>query len=126
MANRAPALDAKVFSIADLKFEANKSLQPAYRDFYNGGAMELITYDCSKGCFHYSDELRLRDNEDAYNKFKIRPRVLRDVSNVDTSSTIFGRKVGLDVARNCNAHFSGRASVWLQPHSNAKARSSRW
>lgn len=32
----------------------------------------------------------LRDNEAAFARYKIRPRVLRNVSEVDTSTTIFG------------------------------------
>jgi len=44
MANRAPALDDKVFSISDLVLEGNKKLPKSYRDFYNEGAMDMITY----------------------------------------------------------------------------------
>ena len=44
MANRAPALDDKVFSISDLVVEGNKRLPKSYRDFYNEGAMDMITY----------------------------------------------------------------------------------
>jgi hypothetical protein len=40
----------------------------------------------------------LRDNEAAYDKFKIRQRVLVDVAEVDTSITIFGEKVSLPFA----------------------------
>lgn len=36
---------------------------------------------------------RLRDNQSAYDRYKIRPRVLRNVSNLDTSTEIFGQKV---------------------------------
>lgn len=43
MANRAPALDQNVFSISDLKHEGSKRLPKSYRDFYNEGAMDLIT-----------------------------------------------------------------------------------
>ncbi|KAF5512943.1 Oxidase FUB9 [Colletotrichum aenigma] len=37
--------------------------------------------------------ITVRDNEEAYNRHKIRPRVLRDVSNIDTTTTIFGAKI---------------------------------
>uniref|UniRef100_L2FS58 Fmn-dependent dehydrogenase family protein n=1 Tax=Colletotrichum fructicola (strain Nara gc5) TaxID=1213859 RepID=L2FS58_COLFN len=80
MANRGKTLDEKVFSIKDLKEEASKKLPRAYKEFFNEGAMDMIT---------------VQDNEDAYNRYKIRPRVLRDVSNIDTSTTIFGVKVAL-------------------------------
>lgn len=47
-------------------------------DYYNEGAMDLIT---------------LRDNEAAYDRYKILPRVLVNVANVDTSTDILGTKV---------------------------------
>lgn len=37
----------------------------------------------------------LNDNVSSYDKFKIRPRVFRDVSKVDMSTSMFGQKVGL-------------------------------
>lgn len=49
-------------------------------DYYNEGAMDLIT---------------LRDNEAAYDRYKILPRVLVNVANVDTSTDILGTKVTL-------------------------------
>lgn len=36
---------------------------------------------------------RLRENESAYNRYMIRPRVLRNLSTLDTSTTIVGCKV---------------------------------
>ena len=39
------------------------------------------------------DMITLRENEEAYNRYCILPRVLRNVSNLDTSTTIFGQKV---------------------------------
>lgn len=47
-------------------------------DYYNEGAMDLIT---------------LRDNEAAYDRYKILPRILVNVANVDTSTEILGTKV---------------------------------
>jgi len=35
----------------------------------------------------------LRDNEEAFNRYKIMPRILVNVDNIDTSSSIFGQKV---------------------------------
>jgi hypothetical protein len=46
MANRAVAHDDLVFSIADLKREGSQRLEPAHRDYYNDGAMDMITYGC--------------------------------------------------------------------------------
>jgi (S)-2-hydroxy-acid oxidase len=44
MANRASNLDPLVFSIQDLEKEGTKRLPKQYRDFYNGGAMDMITF----------------------------------------------------------------------------------
>jgi hypothetical protein len=35
----------------------------------------------------------LFENEKAFDKFKIRPRILTDVSTIDTSITLFGQDV---------------------------------
>ncbi len=40
-----------------------------------------------------ADELTLQRNRDAYNEVLLRPRVLVDVSQIDTSLTLFGRKL---------------------------------
>lgn len=37
--------------------------------------------------------LRLQDNEDAYRRYKIRPRILVNVDKLDTSTQIFGQTV---------------------------------
>lgn len=36
---------------------------------------------------------RLKDNEDAFNRYKIRPRVMKNVSVIDTTAEIFGVNV---------------------------------
>lgn len=38
---------------------------------------------------------RLHDNVAAYDRYKIRPRILRDVSRIDTTTTLFGKRVSL-------------------------------
>ncbi|GME25460.1 FMN-dependent dehydrogenase family protein [Neofusicoccum parvum] len=78
MANRPQAFHPKILTIRDLKDEASKKLPPMYRDYFNEGASDMIT---------------LRDNEAAFDRYKIRPRILVNVSTVDTSTTIFGTKV---------------------------------
>lgn len=77
MANRAPTLDPYVFCIRDLMREGSNRLPPEYRDYFNGGAMDMIT---------------LRENEEAFNRYKIRPRILRNVSDIDLSTEFLGRK----------------------------------
>ncbi|EOD45740.1 putative fmn-dependent dehydrogenase family protein [Neofusicoccum parvum UCRNP2] len=78
MANRGVTLDPHVFTINDLKERGSSKLPKMYRDYYNEGAMDMIS---------------LRENEDAYNRYKIRPRILVNVEKVDTSAEIFGTKV---------------------------------
>ncbi|KAJ6031309.1 hypothetical protein N7540_002041 [Penicillium herquei] len=80
MAHRGESLHKDVCCIADLKEMAGKKLPIMYRDYYNGGAMDLIT---------------LRENETAYDRYKIRPRILVNVENVDTSTEFLGTKVSL-------------------------------
>jgi hypothetical protein len=43
MANRGQAWDAQVHSIADLREYGSQKLPKMYRDYYNEGAMDLIT-----------------------------------------------------------------------------------
>lgn len=78
MANRASNLDRYVFSISDLQKYGSKKLPKEYEEYYNQGAMDMIT---------------LRDNEAAFKRYRIVPRILRDVSRLDTSTTFCGRTV---------------------------------
>ncbi|THZ20052.1 FMN-dependent dehydrogenase [Aureobasidium pullulans] len=76
--NRLPTLDPHVLTIADLKEAACHDMPKMYRDYYNEGAMDLIT---------------LKDNEAAFNRYKIRPRVMINVAKIDLETDIFGIKV---------------------------------
>ncbi|KAM5347504.1 hypothetical protein ACJ41O_010509 [Fusarium nematophilum] len=78
MAISLPYLDKNVFSIKDLKELGSKNLPVPVRDYFNEGSMDLLT---------------IQDNEDAFNRYKLRPRILKDVGTVDTSTTMFGSKV---------------------------------
>jgi (S)-2-hydroxy-acid oxidase len=53
-------------------------IRPLFTDYLNEGADDMVT---------------LRENVQAYNKYKIRPRVLINVSQLDTSTSLFGQKV---------------------------------
>ena len=64
----------EAFSIDDFEQYATNYLPKMVRDYYNGGAMDSIT---------------LRANVEAYKRYYIRPRVLRDVSNIQTSTKVF-------------------------------------
>ncbi|PYH30907.1 alpha-hydroxy acid oxidase [Aspergillus neoniger CBS 115656] len=80
MAHRGETFHKDVSCIADLKAIGSKKLPKMVRDYYNEGAMDLIT---------------LHDNEAAFDRYRIRPRVLVNVANIDTSTEILGTKVSL-------------------------------
>lgn len=63
-----------IHSIDELEEYATNSLPKTARDYFNGGSLDNIT---------------LRANRQEYQKYYIRPRVLRDVSNVQTSLKVF-------------------------------------
>lgn len=76
--NRAAAYDTRVFSIADLEAEGSARMNPMARDYVNGGSMDLQT---------------IRDNQGAYDRFRLRPRMMIDVTKVDPSTISLGRRV---------------------------------
>ncbi|KAJ5172509.1 hypothetical protein N7492_005102 [Penicillium capsulatum] len=80
MSHRGETLHKDVCCIADLKDLGSRRLSPMVRDYYNEGAMDLIT---------------LRENESAFDRYRIRPRILVNVDNIDTSTKILGSKVSL-------------------------------
>lgn len=68
------------YSIADLRQMAKRHL-PAPVFHYMDGAAE--------------DEITLQQNRNAFEKYQVVPRVLRDVSKIDTSTTILGQPSSL-------------------------------
>ncbi|KAJ5159903.1 oxidoreductase [Penicillium canariense] len=68
----------KILCIGDLEAAASKILPVSTRDFYNSGSTNQVT---------------VRENSTAYNKYRILPRVLKDVSQVNTSTTLFDRNI---------------------------------
>ena len=74
---------ARAWSIDDLRRLAQRRLPRAVFDFIDGGA---------------EDEITLRDNRDAYARIRLLPKVLLDVSNVDTSTDILGARSELPLA----------------------------
>ncbi|KAK3117646.1 hypothetical protein LTR53_000774 [Teratosphaeriaceae sp. CCFEE 6253] len=70
-------VDLNCLTIDELQAHAHTRMDKQTRDYYNEGADSGST---------------LRENITAYAKYRIRPRVLRDVSRIDTSATLFGMK----------------------------------
>lgn len=71
---------ARAASVDDLRRIARKRLPRGVFDYIDGGA---------------EDERTMRANADAFATYSFRPRVLRDVSQVDPSTTILGRPASL-------------------------------
>ena len=71
---------AKTANVSDLRAIARRRLPRGCFGYIDGGA---------------EDELSLRRNVAAYRRAEFRPRVLRDVSGVDTSTTLLGRPLPL-------------------------------
>ena len=69
-----------VADVADLRRIAKRRLPAGVFDYIDGGA---------------EDELTLTENVEAYRRIGFHPRVLRDVSRIDTSSTVLGRSTPL-------------------------------
>ncbi|KAL2823572.1 FMN-dependent dehydrogenase [Aspergillus cavernicola] len=91
----------EVFTIADIRAAATANLDPKWAQYLNEGAMDLIT---------------VKSNEAAYDRYRIMPRILRDVTEVDTSTTIFGSKVTMPfgfspAAMHCLAHPDGEVAT---------------
>jgi (S)-mandelate dehydrogenase len=71
------------YSVDTLRAAARARLPRPIFDFYDGAA---------------EDEITLRDNRAAFQRVKLLPRVLRDVSQVDVSAQLLGKTAALPVA----------------------------
>jgi len=74
--------DLRCLTMEELERHAAGIMDKQTRDYYNEGADSGST---------------LKENIDAYKKYRIRPRVLRDVSSIDTSVQIFGHNNSIPV-----------------------------
>lgn len=70
--------DEAPITVTELEPLARSRMEPAAWAYYAGGA---------------GDELTLADNRNAWNRIRLRPRVLADVSSVSTATTAFGAKL---------------------------------
>ncbi|KAF3005940.1 hypothetical protein E8E13_010063 [Curvularia kusanoi] len=67
-----------ILSIDDLNDAASAKLPTSVLDFYNSGSTSQVT---------------VTDNSLAFSKYKLRPRVLRDVSKVNTTTRVFDKTI---------------------------------
>jgi (S)-mandelate dehydrogenase len=80
---RTPACLNDCYSIDDLRLLARKRLPRAIFEFFDGGA---------------EDEITLRANALAFDDWRWRPHVLRDVSQVSLQQTLWGQEMAMPVA----------------------------
>lgn len=73
----------RIVALREFEAFARLAMEPGAFDYVAGGAW---------------DEQTLAENEAAWRRFRIRPRILVDVSRVDTSTTLLGRPVSMPVA----------------------------
>jgi isopentenyl diphosphate isomerase/L-lactate dehydrogenase-like FMN-dependent dehydrogenase len=71
-----------LLTVADYEAAAAERLDPGTFGYYAGGA---------------GDEVTLRDNVEAYRRWQLRPRVLVDVAEPSTATTVLGRPVSMPV-----------------------------
>ncbi len=78
-----PFSPASAYAIEDLRLAAQRHLPRAIFDFFDGGA---------------EDELTLRDNRAAFARLSFAPRVLRDVSVINTGTQLLEQSAALPMA----------------------------
>ncbi|KAK2590906.1 hypothetical protein QQS21_011404 [Conoideocrella luteorostrata] len=67
-----------ILNVNDVKAAAARKLAVTAREFYDAGS---------------GDQVTVAENSTAYSKYRLRPRVLVDVSQTDTSVSVFGQKI---------------------------------
>jgi isopentenyl diphosphate isomerase/L-lactate dehydrogenase-like FMN-dependent dehydrogenase len=69
-------------SVFDFEAAAREKLPKVTYDYYSSGA---------------NDEITLRENHTAYERIKLKPRVLRDISKRDLTTTVLGQTVSMPI-----------------------------
>ncbi len=88
-------------NVSEYEAIAQARIDPALWDFYQGGS---------------DDEVTMRDCRAAFERIKLRPRVLVDISAIDMSATVLGAPISLPVliaptATHCIAHPEGECAT---------------
>jgi len=71
-----------LINLFDYEAAAAVKLSPTAYDYYASGG---------------GDEITVRENHAAYERIKLKPRVLRDISRVDLGQTLFGQAVAMPI-----------------------------
>jgi len=74
--------DEKPLTIAEFEAVAKGKLRQQVWDYYASGAEEQIS---------------IKRNTEAFSRLILRPRYMRDVSNIDTSTTLFGKEYAFPI-----------------------------
>jgi len=72
----------KLVNVFDYEAAARETLSKIAYDYYRSGA---------------NDEITLHENHSAYERIKLKPRVLRDISKRDLTTTILGQTVSMPI-----------------------------
>ncbi|KAK6364846.1 uncharacterized protein PV06_00586 [Exophiala oligosperma] len=95
------AISPIAWTIADIRRQGSAKIDAKWAEYINSGSMDSISTQA---------------NEEAYNAYRIVPRILRNVAEVDASTTIFGQKVSMPfgfspAAMHCLAHPEGEVAT---------------
>uniref|UniRef100_A0A8C5MU00 (S)-2-hydroxy-acid oxidase n=1 Tax=Leptobrachium leishanense TaxID=445787 RepID=A0A8C5MU00_9ANUR len=75
-------MSLKLITVDDFEQYAEKTLQKAVYDYYRSGA---------------DDQQTLADNVAAFSRWRLYPRVLRDVSVINLSTTVLGQRIDIPI-----------------------------
>src|SRR2546425_450448 len=79
---RSKEADLEPINLFDYEALARKAMEPASWDYYEGGS---------------DDEITLRANRLSFERIRLRPHILRDVSNIDVKTTVQGIAVRMPI-----------------------------
>lgn len=79
---RKKAIEIGLINLHDYEIAAQACIERTAWDYYQGGC---------------DDEVTLRANRNAFERIRLRPRMLVDVSNIDLSTTVLGTAVSMPV-----------------------------
>ena len=71
-----------LINLFDYETAAAEKLSPTAYDYYASGG---------------GDEITLRENHSAYERIKLKPRVLKDISKTDLGKTLFGQTTSMPI-----------------------------
>ncbi|DAA23273.1 2-Hydroxyacid oxidase 1 isoform 2 [Bos taurus] len=94
-------MSSRLVCISDYEQHAKSVLQKSIYDYYKSGA---------------NDQETLADNIAAFSRWKLYPRMLRNIAEIDLSTSVLGQKVSMPIcvgatAMQCMAHVDGELAT---------------